>query len=244
MWGHLSRVRGACHALAVVALTLSVAEACPRHTLTLSMESATPAALQTGLTQGIGAEYLHQFMGDREVKPTGDATRDDQEIARDRCVAGWRVLGGLYSSYRGLDEGSLGWRVEHDEVRFGADLALTYHTGKGEIGVGVGAGGVYVHEVQTRHQSARLMMSEQRLDDADVRYDGAQVLTEVSLKPLARLALIERGYGQWGLSSSGELSWRLSSAPLPDGAPQWGWGIQLGVYLAFGARSPQEESTP
>jgi hypothetical protein len=88
---------------------------------------ALPAALQTGLSSGIGAG-----------------------VTRGRRFA-WGVRG----SWSSATESSLVWTVAHDDFRLRGVAALQQPAGRGVFALRLGLGPTFVYEHRTRNQGAR-----------------------------------------------------------------------------------------
>ena len=207
---------------------------CPHHSLAVTIESATPALLETGLTQGVALDHLYVLtsLKSRTIAHESQAQRDPS------CQPGWRWLGGTRLSYRVAQESSKGWQVDHNEWRIGAQTAIVMLMGRGALGLSLGVGGAYVSEEQTRHQARRLDTQELRstIHLEDIHSEARQWVTELTLSPLALVQLVEYSAGHVGLISAAEWTGRLLPDLHSDQVPSWGWGVRrhfLRNILAF-----------
>ena len=215
---------------------------CPVHQLMLGLESASPVALETGLAQGVGGEYLHGIHSGLNTASRSSPESSREETKRSRglsCASGWVWKWGGRLAYRGLEEGSRGWLVEHQEWHSRAQIALTRLMGRGSVGLTLGVGGAYIVERQRRHQAQRLSSDKvgSNLEVTDLSYEAQQWVSEVALKPLTQVRFAEYTSGHVGLVAGGEVAWRLVPETAAIRAPLWGWGIHLGLYIAFGGES-------
>ena len=216
---------------------------CPRHQVTLGIESGAPVALETGLSRGLGIDYLYV------LSPRLGATSQDHQVSssddqrqssiRSLCRRRWVWLGGGHIAYRGLEESSRGWLVNHDEWHIWPQVVLMRMIGRGSIGLSLGVGGVYVIEEQSRHQARRLALNEigSMIDVSDISYEARQWVTALSLRPLTQIQLATYTSGALGLTSSGEITWRALPELRSAQVSSWGWGIHVGIYWSFGGSS-------
>jgi hypothetical protein len=216
---------------------------CPRHQVTLGIESGTPVALETGLSQGVGTDYLYvlspRLGGSSQNHQASSSDDQRQSSIRSLCRRRWVWLGGAHIAYRGLEESSRGWLVNHDEWHIWPQIILMRMIGRGSIGLSLGIGGVYVIEEQSRHQARRLALDEigSTIDVSDISSEARQWVTALSLRPLTQIQLTTYKSGAFGLTSSGEITWRSLPEIRSTQAPSWGWGIHVGIYWSFGGSS-------
>jgi hypothetical protein len=88
---------------------------------------ASPAALSTGLSQGVSAGAAY----------------------------GRRLALGARASWSSTTESSIAWQVTHGELRLRATVALQHAAGRGRFGLRLGLGPTVVHEGRLRNQGMR-----------------------------------------------------------------------------------------
>jgi hypothetical protein len=119
---------------------------------------AVPAALQTGLTTGVGAAY----------------TRG----------SGW-LAWGAKASWSTATEYTLTESVRNDDIRFMLFGAARCSVGRGTMGLRLGAGGVLVYEDRTRSQGARAGLKGSALNNTSwAALPGADLEFMVKLRIL------------------------------------------------------------
>ncbi len=104
----------------------------PKHVADAGLVLALPASLQTGLSAGVGAGYLHAL------------------------TPGGRVLVGGRASWSTATEYTLTDTVRNDDVRLRACAALQQVVGRGSFGVRLGIGATAVYENLTASQAGRI----------------------------------------------------------------------------------------
>jgi hypothetical protein len=104
----------------------------PKHVTDAGLVLALPAALQTGLSAGIGAGYLRAL------------------------TEGGRVLVGARASWSTATEHTLTDTVRNDDLRLRACLALQQVVGRGSFGLRLGVGATAVYEDITVSQAGRI----------------------------------------------------------------------------------------
>jgi len=113
------------------AQTATEASASPKNTIDGQLVLALPAALQTGMSAGVGAAF------------TRVATR------------GGLLAWGARASWSTATEYSLTDTVRNDDIRLRLCGQLQRAVGRGLFGLRVGVGGTLVYEDRTRDQAAR-----------------------------------------------------------------------------------------
>ena len=107
----------------------------PRNTLDGQLVLALPAAMQTGMTAGVGVAF------------TRVATR------------GGMLAWGVRASWSTATEYSLTDTIRNDDIRLRLYGQLQHVVGRGLFGLRVGLGGTLVYEDRTRDQAARAGLS-------------------------------------------------------------------------------------
>jgi hypothetical protein len=102
-----------------------------KNTLDAGLVLALPAALQTGMSAGVGGGYLRAI------------------TANDRLLVGARAGWSTVTEY------TLTEAVRHDDVRLRLNLAFRQSAGRGAFGLRLGVGATAVREGRTRAQGSR-----------------------------------------------------------------------------------------
>ncbi len=157
-------------------------------------------------------------------------------VARPVVLSTGQVLGptarGVWS-FGALEVGvlaQLGWaneadrayQVEHRELRALAHLRWSFSVGRGDLGLGLGAGFVHLQETRSRHQAERLSASGLSAEETGASV-GALVAAEagLDLRLVDPLGLV--------LGAGPNLSWVADA----DGL-RLGWSAHLGLRVHFG----------
>lgn len=121
--------------LAALAGAPQESHAAPADGVGVGLLVASPALLDPSLGSGIQASWA----------PTVLLRR-----------GGLRVDVGGVLAWLGASEDTLGWQVDHDELRAAATLEGRWRRGRGALLMQLGVGGTLVWEGRERHQSRRL----------------------------------------------------------------------------------------
>jgi hypothetical protein len=113
------------------AQTLVAENAVPKNTLDSQLVLALPAALQTGMSAGVGAGYSR------------------------RATAGGLLSWGARASWSTATEYTLIDTVRNDDIRLRLCGLIQHNAGRGSFGLRLGAGATVVYEDRTRAQGSR-----------------------------------------------------------------------------------------
>jgi hypothetical protein len=112
----------------------------PKNTLDSQLVLATPAALGTGLSVGVGAGFAR------------------------RITAGGALAWGVRASWSTATEYNLDYAVRNDDLRLRLCGLFMHNTGSGAFGLRLGAGATTVYEGRTRAQGNRVGLSGSDLE--------------------------------------------------------------------------------
>lgn len=147
-----------------------------------------PTALPTGMSRGIG----------------GGITFGD-------CPLRW----GARAAWVTATESTLAWQVTHSDLRLRVTGSAQHDSGRGSLGVRLGAGGTLVHESRLRNQGERGGVMGDLLETSAFAFVPA-----ADLEAVVGLHVI----GSWLVVISGG-----PSLALVDREPRWSWTAELGV---------------
>jgi hypothetical protein len=127
----------------VRAQTLVAENTIPKNTLDSQLVLALPAALQTGMSAGVGAGYSRR------------ATADG--------LLSW----GARASWSTATEYTLIDTVRNDDIRLRLCGLIQHNAGRGSFGLRLGAGATAVYEARTRAQGSRAGLTGDALEKTD-----------------------------------------------------------------------------
>ena len=125
------------------AQTLVAENAIPKSTLDSQLVLALPAALQTGMSAGVGAGFS------RRATPGG--------------LLSW----GVRASWSTATEYTLIDTVRNDDIRLRLCGLIQHNAGRGSFGLRLGAGATAVYEARTRAQGSRAGLTGSDLETTD-----------------------------------------------------------------------------
>jgi hypothetical protein len=127
----------------VCAQTLAAENTIPKSTLDTQLVLALPAALQTGMSAGVGASFSRR------------ATADG--------LLSW----GARASWSTATEYTLIDTVRNDDIRLRLCGLIQHNAGRGSFGLRLGVGATAVYEARTRAQGSRAGLTGSELESTD-----------------------------------------------------------------------------
>ena len=176
------------------AQTLAAESTIPRNTLDSQLVLALPAALQTGMSAGVGAGYSR------------------------RVTAGGLLSWGARASWSTATEYTLIDTVRNDDIRLRLCGLVLHNAGRGSFGLRLGAGATVVYEDVRASQGSRAGLTGSALENSKWRLLPAADLEGVvflrvwhawgmSLSGGPTLHLLD-GSARYGWSSALGVSWQ------------------------------------